>query len=91
MKIKNVKLANIFLRKKPVLALIQLLNNEEMYASNLAKSVDFTYSHLIKLLSQLEKLDIISFKREGRLKIIFLTKRGRELAKALESVVKVLT
>ncbi|MFT4249947.1 MAG: winged helix DNA-binding protein [Candidatus Woesearchaeota archaeon] len=71
--------------------LITLLNtNEEMYASTLAKAVDCTYSHVVKVLQEMNKAGLVSFQKRGRLKILTLTKKGKDVSKSLYDVQKTL-
>ena len=84
---KNKKIFSTFFREKPAMMLINLYNSSnEIYASNLAKTVDCTYSHVVKILGDMEKANIISFKKEGRLKIIALTEKGRKIAKNMDEI-----
>ena len=65
--------------------LVHLYNKQnDVYASGLAKIVDCTYSHVVKILQEMQKADLIEFKKQGRLKILTLTKKGEEVAKAIE-------
>jgi len=67
--------------------LVELKNaNENVYASVLAKQIDCTYSHVVKILQEMQKSDLIRFKKEGRLKLLELTKRGYEIASNIESI-----
>lgn len=84
---KQKKIFDVIFREKPVMMLIKLLgSSNEMYASTLAKNVDCTYSHVVKILQEMNKAGIVSFNKKGRLKILTLTKKGTEIAKNLESV-----
>lgn len=56
------------------------------YGSILAKEVDCTYSHAVKILQMLEKLDLVIFEKKGRMKLIKLTKKGQELADHIEAI-----
>ena len=77
----------IFFREKPVMMLLDLRNaKQEIYASSLAKHIDCTYSHVVKILQEMEKADLIKFKKEGRLKLLRLTEKGAALADAVDSV-----
>jgi len=72
---------DVFFRRKPALMLVSLKKNTRMrYGSILAKEVDCTYSHAVKILQTLEIL------KKGRIKIIRLTKKGREVADAIEGI-----
>lgn len=78
---------DIFFREKPAMMLIKLFQSEkEMYASSLAKHVDCTYSHVVKILQQMEKLGLVNFNKKGRLKLLSLTKKGHDIAGQLDVV-----
>ena len=56
------------------------------YGSVLAKEVDCTYSHAVKILQTLESLDLVVFEKQGRIKLIKLTKKGQEVADNIEDI-----
>ncbi len=56
------------------------------YGSLLAKEVDCTYSHAVKILQSLERLGLVVFEKKGRTKLIKLTKRGQEVANNIENI-----
>ena len=67
--------------------LIKLYQAEnETYASSLAKAVDCTYSHVVKVLQQMEKAGLVNFNKQGRLKLLTLTKKGHEIASHMDAV-----
>lgn len=71
--------------------LVELKNaNAQVYASVLAKQIDCTYSHVVKILQEMQKAELIRFKKEGRLKLLELTKKGNDIAKNIESIKTVL-
>jgi len=81
------KVFNIFFREKPAMMMVKLKNAKGgIYASSLAKAVDCTYSHVVKILQQMEKAKLISFEKQGRLKLLTLTKSGQELADHVEAI-----
>lgn len=90
MSTRNKKIFNVFFREKPAMMLVTLLNsqrdNQEQYASSLAKIVDCTYSHIVKILNEMQKADLITFQKEGRLKVLKLTKKGEDVAKSIDSI-----
>lgn len=89
--VKNKKIFDVFLREKPSMMLVQLLtSNSEMYASTLAKNVDCTYSHVVKILQEMEDAGLVTFEKTGRLKILKLTKKGEEVAKHIDAIDKLL-
>ena len=82
---------DIFFRRKPALMLVSLKKiNRMRYGSILAKEVDCTYSHAVKILQTLEELKLVSFEKKGRIKLIKLTAKGREVANAIEEIQKLI-
>ena len=78
---------DIFFRRKPALMLVSLKRNTRMrYGSILAKEVDCTYSHAVKILQMLEELSLVAFEKKGRIKLIKLTKKGIDVAEAIENI-----
>jgi len=81
------KVFNIFFREKPAMMLINLKNSKNnIYASTLAKEVDCTYSHVVKILKQMERAGLINFDKQGRLKLLSLTKKGYEVSDHMNQV-----
>ena len=77
----NKEIFNVFFREKPAMMLVNLKNaKDEIYASSLAKQIDCTYSHVVKILQEMEKSGLINFEKQGRLKLLTLTKKGSEIA-----------
>ena len=84
---KNKEIFGVFFREKPAVMLVELKNaSSQVYASVLAKQIDCTYSHVVKILQEMQKAELINFKKEGRLKLLELTKKGREIASNIESI-----
>ena len=82
---------DIFFRRKPALMLVSLKKNTRMrYGSILAKEVDCTYSHAVKILQTLEDLKLVDFEKRGRIKVIKLTKKGVDVADAIENIQKLI-
>ena len=78
---------DIFFRRKPALMLVALKRiSRARYGSLLAKEVDCTYSHAVKILQSLERLGLVVFEKKGRTKLIKLTKRGQEVANNIENI-----
>ena len=84
---ENKEIFNVFFREKPAMMLVHLKNSKaEIYASTLAKQVDCTYSHVVKILQEMEKSGLINFEKQGRLKLLSLTKKGSEVADNIDSI-----
>lgn len=83
---------DIFFRRKPALMLVALKKmSKARYGSLLAKEVDCTYSHAVKILQTLEELGLVSFEKKGRIKLIKLTKKGEDIAEDIDSIRRQLT
>jgi DNA-binding MarR family transcriptional regulator len=81
------KMFNIFFREKPALMLVGLKNTKgAVYASSLAKQIDCTYSHVVKILQEMEKNSLINFEKQGRLKLLTLTKKGADVADHISNI-----
>ena len=88
---KTKAIFDVFFREKPALMLVELKNaNSHIYASVLAKQIDCTYSHVVKILQEMHKAELINFKKEGRLKLLELTKKGKDIASNIESIRSIL-
>ena len=82
---------DIFFRRKPALMLVALKKlSKARYGSILAKEVDCTYSHAVKILQILEKLGLVTFEKQGRIKLIRLTKKGTEIADHIDDIRKLI-
>jgi DNA-binding MarR family transcriptional regulator len=78
---------DIFFRRKPALMLVALKKMSKVkYGSVLAKEIDCTYSHAVKILQTLEELGLVKFEKKGRIKLIQLTKKGEEIAEYIDSI-----
>lgn len=78
----------LFLRKKPVRLLLSIKLGGRKYVSVLAKDVDCTYSHTVKLLDIFKSIGLVEFEKQGRIKFVKLTKDGTELASGFENVLR---
>ncbi len=81
----DTALTKLFFRLKPVKIIISLKRGPK-YATQISKEVDCTYSHTVKLLDEFEKLNLVKFKKQGRIKVIELTEDGEDLAHSIEGV-----
>ena len=83
----NKEIFNVFFREKPAMMLVELKNaKSEIYASSVAKQVDCTYSHVVKILQEMQKAGLINFEKQGRLKLLTLTKTGQEVADKIDGI-----
>ena len=88
---ENEVIFNVFFRKKPAMMLVSLRNTKSgIYASSLAKSIDCTYSHVVKTLQEMERAGLVNFEKQGRLKLLTLTKKGEDVASHMDNIKTIL-
>lgn len=88
---ENEGIFNVFFRKKPAMMLVSLRNTKSgIYASSLAKEIDCTYSHVVKTLQEMERAGLVSFEKQGRLKLLTLTKKGEDVASHMDNIKTIL-
>lgn len=84
---KNKEIFKTFFREKPAMMLVELNKSRgEVYASALAKNIDCTYSHVVKILQEMQQEGLVSFDKQGRLKLLTLTRKGSDVASKIESI-----
>ena len=78
---------DVFFRTKPAMMLVTLNNaKNDMYASSLAKKIDCTYSHVVKILQLMKDAKLVNFDKKGRLKLLTLTKKGKDIAQHIDQI-----
>ena len=81
----------VFFRRKPAMILVALRRGgKNRYGSVLAKEVDCTYSHAVKILQEMEKAKLVDFEKQGRIKTIKLTENGNKIAEHIEKIKNIL-
>ena len=84
---KKEDIFEVFFRKKPAMILMALRKGtRNRYGSVLAKEVDCTYSHAVKILQEMEKSKLVNFEKHGRIKSIELTECGNRVAEHIEKI-----
>ena len=87
MKKKEKDIFEVFFRRKPAEMLVKLRNNNKnRYGSVLAKEVDCTYSHAVKILQEMQNAKLVEFEKSGRIKMIKLTESGTRVAEHIERI-----
>ena len=77
----------VFFRRKPAMILVALRRGgRNRYGSVLAKEVDCTYSHAVKILQEMERAKLVQFEKIGRIKTIKLTDNGNKIAENIEKI-----
>lgn len=84
---KPKNIFEVFFRRKPAMILVALRQSSKArYGSVLAKEVDCTYSHAVKILQEMEKAKLVEFEKQGRIKTIKLTQTGERIAENIEKI-----
>jgi len=80
---------DIFLKEKPVKALISIgRKDEQIYASQVAQEIDTTYSHTVKIISRLKEKELVESEKLGRKKVLKLTEKGSMYADLFEKMLE---
>jgi predicted transcriptional regulator len=74
------------MQKKPCSILLAIARVEKPYVSILMKEADTTFAHTTNILSDMEAYGIVEFVSEGRVKYVRLTRRGKEVLRALQGL-----
>ena len=67
---------------------MSLKESNTKYASILSKEVDCTYTHTLKILTQLEEYQLVKFEKNGRIKKVSLTSEGEDVAHELVGLIR---
>ena len=87
--LKKDRMFLFFLKEKPALTLLCLREqNKKWFASLVAKKIDCTYPHIVKIISIFKELGLIEIKSAGRQKNITLTDKGSDLAHDLKGLAR---
>lgn len=82
---------SLFLQEKPRKILIYLKKeNKPLYTTIISKEVNTTYAHTFNVLKKMKKLNLVSFKESGRIKLVKLTELGEEVAKTIINLLDLL-
>ena len=65
---------------------VSSLSSISASSSSLAKSIDCTYSHVVKILQEMQKAGLVNFEKSGMLKLLSLTKTGQDVAEHIEGI-----
>ncbi|UEC43184.1 MAG: hypothetical protein METHAR1v1_1190004 [Methanothrix sp.] len=79
-----------FLRDKPAAALLAIRDLDPAYASAVAKEIDSTVPHTLKILAEMEREGLVASAPEGRIRRLFLTERGERAAAAVSNLIEAL-
>ena len=86
MTMENKDMVAMFLKEKPVKALVEIVRadarNTSVYGSKISRKVDTTYAHTVKTLQKLEDQGFVESEKQGRKKLLTPTEKGREYGMA---------
>jgi len=78
---------NFIFRDKPARALLAIFENQpNAYATGIAKDIDCTYPHIVKILAAFKEQKLIAVSESGRVKILKLTSKGQKIALKLREI-----
>ncbi|MGV8175875.1 MAG: hypothetical protein ACP5OU_09255 [Methanothrix sp.] len=83
-------LERLFLREKPVSAILAVAEIDQAYAALVAKRIDSTVSHTCSILDQMEEEGLIVSRPVGRINRLELTERGKSLVHTLRELLEIL-
>jgi predicted transcriptional regulator len=83
-------LERLFLREKPVLAILAVGEIEHAYAALVAKRIDSTFPHTCSILREMETQGLVTSRPEGRINYLELTERGKSVVKVLQNLSELL-
>lgn len=84
------ELKRLFLREKPVLAILAIRELRPAYAAVIAKRIDSTFPHTSAIITELETHGLVQSRLDGRIRYLELTDRGRAVAGALYDLTNIL-
>jgi DNA-binding transcriptional ArsR family regulator len=85
---KRQDIIDLFFHDKPTGIILSLKDSTGKYASILSKETDCTYTHTLKILTQMQSLGIVEFEKKGRIKFVKLTDAGVDIAGEIDGLVK---
>ena len=77
----------IFREKQARLIMALADSSKEWYLSDLAKNTGVTYIHASRFISRCEKSGIAASEKHGKIKRIFLTEKGRQIAEGIRGII----
>jgi len=87
--VSRSEVKNIFLNEKPVMALVSISEaSGDTYVNQVAKEIDTTYGHTVKIVKMLERKNLINKKKNGRRKNLETTESGEICADHFSSLLE---
>ena len=79
-------LGTLFFKEKQVRLLTALMAEREWHIADLAKETNVTYIHTSNFINKCESVGLIASEKHGRIKRIFLTEKGLDIAKGIDLI-----
>ncbi len=76
-------LGMLLFKEKQVKLLTALIEEKEWHIADLAKATGVTYIHTSNFVNRCERMGIMASEKHGRIKRVFLTEKGMDVAKAI--------
>lgn len=76
----------LLFKEKQVKLLTALIEEKEWHIVDLAKATGVTYIHTSNFVNRCERMGIMASEKHGRIKRVFLTEKGMEVAKAINAI-----
>ncbi|MEM1688949.1 MAG: winged helix-turn-helix domain-containing protein [Candidatus Hadarchaeales archaeon] len=76
----------IFQEKPSRLLLFLKETGKKVYQTEISKKIDATFAHTLRILENMEKAGLIRSEKEGKVKYIYLTDVGSEVAAQIETI-----
>lgn len=83
-----MELINLIMNRKQIEILANLETSKSI--AELNKKVNITYSHLLKVMYLYQKEGIIETQKQGRVRMLNLTEKGKQLCEAILNLIKIL-
>lgn len=82
-------IGTLFFKDKQVRLILALSNAaKEWHLSDLSKEANVTYIHTSKFISKCEQYGIVATEKHGRIKRVYLTEKGKEMARILSGAIE---
>ncbi len=76
----------LLFKEKQVRLLTALIEEKEWHIADLAKAAGVTYIHTSNFVNTCERMGIMASEKHGRIKRVFLTEKGMDVAKAITAI-----
>lgn len=81
---------SVIITQKPIeiLSFLYKQNDRKVYSSKIAKCINVTYSHTVKIINNLIELGLVKKEKQGRTSYVTLTEKGMEAGKSSDDILR---